>query len=295
MSLDASEATASFNRAKDLFQGGQYTESMRLLMDLDRKYPNTRNILLAMASCLEKLECLGEAEQICDRLLAVSPDAKVTAMKARIVAARSASGLTVPEEPANFDDIPLRAGVPLPPATTGVLTSNRRRMLLIGGVVAATLLILVLPFLLRMAHPQTPAGQQTPAPVAQQAAPPAVPGTLPVLPQFAIWIITAIISFGVSFLVLYPGLRFLGRLRGGNLAANLADLTGTMLVVYLWGLIPIVGWILGIMHFTRHYELSFFEALGLLMVAGMIQLAIITYLVRPLLLGGGFMLLHAAQ
>ncbi len=295
MSIDASEATAHFKQADGLFRAGQYTESMRLLVDLDRRFPNTGNILFAMASCLEKLECFGEAEQICDRLLALSPDARAAGMKARIAAARGASGAAVPDEPM-LPDIPLRTGVPHPPVAAGSQSPDRRRMYIIGTVAALAVLILVLPFALRRPQPSMPAAaQQTQAPVAQQQVPSDGAAELPRTPRFVTWILTALISYGVTLLVLYPCLMFLGRFREGDFAANFAELAGTLLIVYLWGLIPLVGWILGIMHFMRRYELSVFEAVGIMLVAGICQAVILTFAVMPLLAGTGFTPLHTVH
>ena len=294
MSVDASEAAANFKRADGLFRSGQYTESMRLLVELDRRFPNTRNILLAMASCLEKLECLGEAEQICDRLLAAAPDAKAAAMKARIIAARAVPDASVPGLPPYFD-VPLRTGVPSPPAATASQNPDRRRTYIVGAVIAVAVLILVFPFALRRPPATAPSAvQHTQAPIAQQQPPADQAAELPRVPRLVIWIVTALISYGVSLLILYPCLRMLGRLRQDTFAANFADLAATMLMVYLWGLIPFVGWILGIMHFMRHYELELLETIGILLVAGLIQAAVITFVVMPLLAGAGLVLLRAA-
>jgi len=295
MGMDASEATVQFNTAKDLFGAGQYTESMRLLMDLDRQFPNTRNILLAMATCLEKLECLGEAEQICDRLLAGGPDAKAATVKARIAVARSATSIPVPEAAVDLD-IPLRTGVPHPPAAREVQTGDRRRTYIIAGVIAAAVLILALPFVLRMAHPQTPpAAQQTQATAAQQAAPTGDITETRRVPVALVWVVTALASFLTALMVLYPCLRMFGRLQEETLVAGLAHLAMTMGVMYLLGLVPLVGWILGIMHFMRQYELSTLEALGILLLAGLAQVALVALVLRPMLLGGGLMMLGAMQ
>jgi hypothetical protein len=77
-------AAAKFKEADSLFRSGRYQEAMQVLVELDRSFPHTKNILFPMALCLEKLGCPGEAEQMCDRLIAQFGDQRAVQMKARL-------------------------------------------------------------------------------------------------------------------------------------------------------------------------------------------------------------------
>ena len=294
MGMNASEATADFGRAKELFGAGQYKESMRLLVDLDRQYPNTRNILLAMATCLEKLECPGEAEQICDRLLALGPDPKAAEIKARINAARNAANIGGIYGPIDLD-MALRASAPRPPATPA--PTDRRRMILIGAVVAVAVLLLAIPLILRGPQRAAPAVAQQAQSIAagqtlvQQDGPQLTVATA--VPLAVAYFLAVLASYVVSILVFYPCLRFTGHLREESLRDNLQDLFITMLFVYLWCLIPLVGWIFGLIHFMRHYELTCLEVLIITFVAGILQTFIMMFFIYPMLFGAGVAIVGA--
>ena len=142
MERDPLAATGSFRQAECLFRAGQYSEALRLLTDLDRQFPNTGTILFAKAACLEKLSRYCEADQICNGLMALSPNSRVVDLKARISAMRDAPGLAAP------------ARTKVPPLHTGAdsKSSNRRRLFIGGSLVASVLFFLSLPLFLNFAH-----------------------------------------------------------------------------------------------------------------------------------------------
>ncbi len=55
-----------------------------MLVDLDRAFPNSKNVLFPMALCYERLGHPSEAGQLADRLLAQFQDPRAQALKARL-------------------------------------------------------------------------------------------------------------------------------------------------------------------------------------------------------------------
>jgi hypothetical protein len=161
----------------------------------------------------------------------------------------------------------------------------------IGAVVLVAVLLLAVPLFMKRPQPSVPAtAQQAQSAVTSQTQAQqdeARPETVPTMPRGVAWVLALLIAYGTSVLVFYPCLRMTGRLREDSFGASLQDLSITMLIVYLWSLIPLVGWIIGLIHFMRHYELTCFEMLGILVVATILQSIFLMFVVFPLLFGTG--------
>jgi TM2 domain-containing membrane protein YozV len=104
--MDAQESKVKFSQADVLFKQGDYKGAMAILTDLDRHFPNTKNIMMPMAMCLDKLDCPGEALQLCDRIIMEFGDPKAQALKTQIEHAGEAKAM--------FADDPTTAGTPPP-------------------------------------------------------------------------------------------------------------------------------------------------------------------------------------
>jgi len=82
---DASQE--KFDRADRLYQANRFEESLLLLAELDKEFPNTKHILYPMALCLERLGRADEALQLCNLLIQRFQDERAHVLKARIVTA----------------------------------------------------------------------------------------------------------------------------------------------------------------------------------------------------------------
>ncbi len=90
--MDTQESEHKFAQADTLFKQGRYEEAMKILSELDRFHPGAKNIMYPMAMCLEKLDCPGEAQALCDRLIAEFGDPRAVKLKARLMAGPEIAG-----------------------------------------------------------------------------------------------------------------------------------------------------------------------------------------------------------
>lgn len=90
--MDSQESKQKFAQADALFKQGRYQDAMGVLTDLDRFFPNTKNIMYPMAMCLAELDCSGEAMQLCDRLIADFGDQRAVELKAKLMGGGSLEG-----------------------------------------------------------------------------------------------------------------------------------------------------------------------------------------------------------
>mgnify|MGYP003572391853 CR=1 FL=1 len=112
--MDAQESKVKFNQADMLFKQGDYQGAMGILTELDRAFPNTKNIMLPMAMCLDKLDCPGEALQLCDRLIMEFGAPKAQALKEQIENASAAKAMFTEDPPvAGTSGPPPLAGAPV--------------------------------------------------------------------------------------------------------------------------------------------------------------------------------------
>ena len=82
--MDTQEGQRKFQQADTLYRSGQYQEALGLLNELNRAYPNTKNVLYPAALCLDKLGRSPEALPLCDQLIQQHQDPRAERLKAKI-------------------------------------------------------------------------------------------------------------------------------------------------------------------------------------------------------------------
>lgn len=79
------EATERYKESDTLFREGRYHEALVYLEELDRLYPNSKNVLYPKALCMDRLGRIPEAVALCDQLIAGFQDPRAVALKERLV------------------------------------------------------------------------------------------------------------------------------------------------------------------------------------------------------------------
>ncbi len=85
--MDSNDSRRAFKQAEELFASGQYGDALELLTNLDRQYPNTKNLLYPKALCLEKLGRHSDAHDIARRLSTEFEDPRAKALLTRLALA----------------------------------------------------------------------------------------------------------------------------------------------------------------------------------------------------------------
>lgn len=93
--MDGQESREAFRKADQLFRDGNYGDALALLKELDAIHPNTRNILVPMALCLERLGREEEALPLCERLVRQFADSRARALLERLRLPRALPALHV--------------------------------------------------------------------------------------------------------------------------------------------------------------------------------------------------------
>jgi len=258
--MDAQDSTEKFKESKTLYQQGRFREALEVLTALDRKYPRTKNILYPMALCLDKIDCQGEALDLCDRLIQEFGDPRAVELKRRIQTPQAPTVAGQPPAPpgaaaggpdlaSDFLGERKPRPVPQPPAA-----SSKRTVLIIVGVVAALLLLVVAPLVIGA---MSGGLSQPPTPPPDAAAPEV---TMPGLPSLNILILIGLVFLVLTFVVscacLYFVMNFMGHLQYDDLNGNLLDVAKCQLIMTLLSLIPIIGWIFALIYLSKHFDLS---------------------------------------
>lgn len=82
--MDQNEAKVKFRQSDELYQLGQYQDSLRVLHELNEAFPNTKNILFPIARNLFALGQHNEALNICDKLIVSFNYPKAVELKQKI-------------------------------------------------------------------------------------------------------------------------------------------------------------------------------------------------------------------
>ena len=90
--MDSQESKRKFAQADGFFKQGRYQDAMAILTELDRFFPNTKNVMYPMSMCLAELDCAGEAMQLCDRLIQEFADQRAVELKAKIMGGGELAG-----------------------------------------------------------------------------------------------------------------------------------------------------------------------------------------------------------
>ncbi len=149
MAMDAEQAKAFFKRADDLYNAGQFTDALRILAELNKAFPNQKNVIWPSALCLGKLGRHEEAIRACDILVAQHGDVRAADLRERLAAHRQGTVTPPPlpradmlDGPIGLDAIDAMLDRPDPPARVArkAETDYKKIGLIAGGVVLALLL-----------------------------------------------------------------------------------------------------------------------------------------------------------
>jgi hypothetical protein len=119
--MDALEATQKFKDADTLFKQGEYVEALIVLNQLNREYPNMKNVLYPMALCFDRLGRPGDVRRLCERLILDFDDPRAKALLDSFetppgpepTPARGPASTPVPHAVPDFDSR-IRAKTPAP-------------------------------------------------------------------------------------------------------------------------------------------------------------------------------------
>jgi len=83
--VNAQEATKRFRESDTFFREGRYHEALYVLEELDKAYPNSKNVMFPKALCLDRLGRTGEAVAICDALILQFNDPRAQTLKDQLL------------------------------------------------------------------------------------------------------------------------------------------------------------------------------------------------------------------
>lgn len=150
LAVNAQEATKWFRESDTFFREGRYHEALYVLEELDKSYPNSKNVLFPKALCMDRLGRAGEAVAICDQLIMQFNDPRAQTLKDQLLTAPQRperpipASLITPSESSAPTQKMKRAESPA--AGTGVLRRSISIVLLavlliaLAGVIAGKLL-----------------------------------------------------------------------------------------------------------------------------------------------------------
>lgn len=258
---DGKESREKFKRADLLFREEKFGEALALLTELDAAHPNTRNILVPMALCLDRLGRKDEALPLCELLVRRFADTRARELLERLRLPRALSAVHVDDllgdlEYAGAYDLPDLGPittVPVPAQSEEDEGSRWPMVLLCGGCVLLIVGLLAFPFIAGETAGSETALSDGSTPTAEEA------GFLIgfFLGAFAISIfsgtLTGILALGA-----------LGKLPANTIGGVVLDVGGTILVVNL------VSAVMSLFVMSA-------ESLGLAVAATLFQFAILLY------------------
>lgn len=225
--MQGQESRDRFKHADQLFREGAFADALALLEALDREFPQTRNILVPMAMCLDRLGRYDEALVLAERLARQFADTRARALAERLRLPRAlpevhVDALLGDQDFAGSYDLPdLGPGSTVPvPAQSEVVESKWPLALLCGGCVILIFGLLLLPMFSGGEPGEVAAetGRFSPEQIG------VVIGF--VLLGFAYSIVAGTIT-GIL------GLGALGKLPANTIGGIVLDVGGTVLVVHL--------------------------------------------------------------
>ena len=277
---DGKESREKFKRADQLFREEKFGEALALLTELDAAHPNTRNILVPMALCLDRLGREDEALPMCEGLVRQFADTRARELLERLRLPRALPAVHVDALLGDQDyvgtydlpDLGPVTTVPVPVQSEDDDGSRWPMVLLCGGCALLIVGLLAFPFILGDTAGGEAGMSDGSAPTAEEA------GFLIgfFLGAFAISIfsgtLTGILALGA-----------LGKLPANTIGGVVLDVGGTILIVNLVSAV-----------------MSLFvaraESLGLAVAAVLFQFAILLYaFYRNYHLGAGELVVFAVM
>ena len=147
--MDATTAKEKFTLADQLYRQGHYEEALAVLSELNKEFPNTKNVMYPAALCMEKLGRIEEAKMLCHSLIRSFDSQKARELLNYLEVAPRVAVQTVPVPEAMVAP-PVMTGKTAPVPSSG---SNRNLYIIIGVVLGVALLV-GLPFI--FGRPETP-------------------------------------------------------------------------------------------------------------------------------------------
>ncbi len=253
--MDPQESQQKFHQADSLFKAGRYNEALAILDQLNRAFPNTKNILYPAALCLEKLGRSRDAINLCDQLISGHQDTRAQNIKNRLAASMQApvedtslASLGMPGASDILDMGPPRSVPAYKPAET---ERDWKKYALIGLGVAALLAVLIIPPLMYEAPPDT--GAASPAPRAPEAWTPEYIQQAIGVGEYILITIVGMLGYMVGGFV---ALLLMTKLPSDEFLDNFLSLGAIALGVTLLGFIPFVGPIIALVIIAKTYDLG---------------------------------------
>lgn len=258
--MDGRESREKFERSDQLFREGNYGEALVLLGELDAAHPDTRNVLVPMAMCLERLGREDEALHLCKRLVSQFSDARARALADRLRLPRALPALHVDALISDHDyagtyaipDLGPMTAVPVP-VQSEEGESRWPMAVLCGGCALLIAGLLALPLFLG-----GPPGGETSATTAQAMS----PEETGVFIGIALFVFAYFLAAGT--LTGSLALGALGKLPANTIGGIVLDVGGTILVVNL------IGAVLGLLVMNA-------SSPALSLVVTLVQFAILLY------------------
>ena len=91
--MTKAEAEKKFADADRLYREEKFGEALVLLNELDRTFPNDRNIMYPRARCLSKMDRYEEALDLCNQLILMHNHDRAQDLKSRILERDKAGGV----------------------------------------------------------------------------------------------------------------------------------------------------------------------------------------------------------
>jgi len=113
------DAREKFKQADELFRARDFAKALEVLDDLDREFPDTKNVIYPRAMCLARVGRFDEALELCRQLKVEFGDPRGEKLMVKIGALRK-----VQLEKEQAKDRPNAAGAAAPPANIYTLDSN---------------------------------------------------------------------------------------------------------------------------------------------------------------------------
>jgi hypothetical protein len=298
--VEGQASREKFKRADQLFRDGDFAQALVLLEELDREHPDTRNILVPMAMCLDRLGRQDEALPLAERLTRQFADARARALAERLRLPRALPEVHVDALINNHDfaaayDLPdLGPVTTIPvPEQSEVEESRWPMALLCGGCALLILGLLLLPMF--SGH--------------GEAGAPPDDGTLtPEQTGVMIGIVLLVFAYSIvaGTITGILGLGALGKLPANTIGGIVIDVGGTVLVVNLISAVltllvtradsPALGIAVAIIQiaillyaFYRNYNLGFGNLIAFAVIYFVLSCVLVALPVLALVGAGGIM------
>ena len=285
--MDAEQAKAFFKRADDLYNAGQFTDALRILAELNKAFPNQKNVIWPSALCLGKLGRHEEAIRACDILVAQHGDVRAADLRERLAAHRQGTVTPPPlpradmlDGPIGLDAIDAMLDRPDPPARVArkAETDYKKWGLISGGIVLVLLLVLV-PIMVGGQRPTSPLANTVQTSVEEfgdateeDGTPVFTPEEQEAIDQISrgvgvgavaaetVWRTMVLVTIAASLfayaLAMYCTFSILGKLPFSEFSDNAADILLYAIIFTALGFIPLFGFIASLVIMSKHYQLS---------------------------------------